>query len=72
MIHGVVPLGCHQSLVVRVTGVGGVARVRPLLSPCDWLHRLQSTAPLSVVSLPPCACGVMWSGSALFGRLPCS
>lgn len=37
------------------------------LSPRDWLHLRQVTRALSMVSVPPCAYGVMWSGSGLVG-----
>lgn len=37
------------------------------LSPRDWLHVRQVTRALSMVSVPPFAYGVMWSGSGLVG-----
>lgn len=37
------------------------------LSPRDWLHRLHVTRALVMVSVPPLAYGVMWSGSGLVG-----
>lgn len=37
------------------------------LSPRDWLHLRQVTRALSMVSVPPLAYGVMWSGSGLVG-----
>lgn len=37
------------------------------LSPRAWLHLRQVTRALSMVSVPPFAYGVMWSGSGLVG-----
>ena len=37
------------------------------LSPRAWLHLRQVTRALSMVSVPPLAYGVMWSGSGLAG-----
>ena len=57
--------GQVKSMVLTVT-----LRVllRPL--PLDWLQRRQRTCPFSSVSSPPSDQGMMWSGSALLGRLP--
>jgi len=37
--------------------------------PSDWLQRLQMVRVFSKVSVPPRACGRMWSASGLLGRL---
>nr|DAV64876.1 MAG TPA: hypothetical protein [Caudoviricetes sp.] len=59
-----VPIVWHCSLVwLCVVGV----RQLMGLSPRDWLHLRQVTRALSMVSVPPCAYGVMWSGSGLVG-----
>ena len=45
----------------------GFLRPRFCLPPSDWLHFRHIVRVLLSVSCPPCACGVMWSTSALFG-----
>lgn len=67
---GGLPLGCHHWEAGKLIVVAGRRWPRGCLLPRDWLHRRQMTCPLSGWSCPPFACGVMWSGSALLGRLP--
>ena len=57
--QSMVPMVWHWRVVVVFQLMG--------LSPRDWLHLRQVTRALSMVSRPPCAYGVTWSGSGLFG-----
>ena len=61
----------YQSMAPMVWHCGGVLLVTFFqlmgLSPRAWLHLRQVTRALLMVSVPPCAYGVMWSGSGLVG-----
>nr|DAU73371.1 MAG TPA: hypothetical protein [Caudoviricetes sp.] len=57
------PMVWQRVVVVVVTLIPSLMG----LSPRAWLHLRQVTRALSMVSVPPRAYGVMWSGSGLVG-----
>lgn len=64
--------GCYQlALVVSSMRFGLSCFARPSLPPRDWLQCRQMMRALLTLSSPPCACGMMWSTSALLGLSPC-